>query len=627
MYWGERMNKILFCVSFFIFLLFCANTTIYSLAISIIVGFAGIAVFFVKKFQVKSFNSIFKEINDNKKNKKIFFLSVFISSIISCSFFYAWENNFELKKIIDTLHINSTVGLIIVYIIGLIFNFYFLYNFFTLYFSEIKTIISVQTNSADKLNYKQHIFIFIVAFVSITLLSTSSFLYPLNIWNDSNCFFTVGKSMLRGVIPYKDIFEQKGPLLYFLHALAALISYKTFFGVYIFEVIAAYVFLLFSYKTMCLFVDKKVICFLPILSFVVYSSYSFRYGDSAEEFCMPLIIYGLYVSLKSFKNKENISFKDALFVGITAGAVLWVKYSMLGFYVGWIILPAILMIRTKKIKELFKLVLQIALGVLIPSIVVLIYFAINNSLSDLFTVYFYDNIFLYSNAGSSSMLLNVIEGIYYAVINNRNAALFIVAGIIFMTIKKYNVINYLLMLVFTMMFIFMGAVSYGYYSLILSVFVPIGVAFCYDVLCKLKLTDKKSLKVIIHISQVAVCIILLVSGSNFYLIGTDKDNLVQYRFSEQINKVEDATLLNYGTLDIGVYTVSGIVPNNKYFAKLNINYEEMNKAQDECLKNKEVDFVVTRDQEINFDGYELVDEYDMYFTFKNFTYRLYQLVD
>lgn len=627
MYWGERMNRILFCVSFFIFLLFCTNTTIYSLGISVIVGFSGIAVFLIKRFQVKSFKSIFNELNDSKKNKKIFFLSVLISSIISCSFFYAWENNSDVKRIIDTLNINSTAGLIIIYVVGLIFNFYFIYNFFSLYFSKKNTIISVQTNNTDKLNYKQHIFIFIVAFISITLLSTSSFLYPLNIWNDSNCFFTVGKSMLSGVVPYRDIFEQKGPLLYFLHALAALISYKTFFGVYIFEVIAAYAFLLFSYKTMCLFVDKKVIYFLPILSFVVYSSYSFRYGDSAEEFCMPLIMYGLYVSIKSFKNKENISFKEALFVGITAGTVLWVKYSMLGFYVGWIILPAIVMISTKKIKELFKLVLQIALGVLIPSIVVLIYFAINDSILDLFTVYFYDNIFLYSNAGSSNMLLNVIGGIYYAVINNRNVALFIAAGIVFMAIKKHNVINYLLMLVFTMMFIFMGAVSYGYYSLILSVFVPLGVAFSYDALCKLKLTDKKSLKAIIQITQVAVCLILLVSSSNFYLLGTDKDDLVQYRFSEQINEIEDATLLNYGTLDIGVYTVSGIVPNNKYFAKLNINYEEMNKAQDECLKNKEVDFVVTRDQEINFDGYELVDEFDMYFTYKNFTYRLYQLAE
>ena len=42
----------------------------------------------------------------------------------------------------------------------------------------------------------------------ITLCSRSSFLYPLNNWDDANCFFTVGKSMFNGKVPYRDLIEQ-----------------------------------------------------------------------------------------------------------------------------------------------------------------------------------------------------------------------------------------------------------------------------------------------------------------------------------------------------------------------------------------------------------------------------------
>ena len=58
----------------------------------------------------------------------------------------------------------------------------------------------------------------LAAFVAITLMSECSFLYPINDWNDAQCFFTVGRTISSGKVLYRDIYEQKGPLLYFLHA-------------------------------------------------------------------------------------------------------------------------------------------------------------------------------------------------------------------------------------------------------------------------------------------------------------------------------------------------------------------------------------------------------------------------
>ena len=80
------------------------------------------------------------------------------------------------------------------------------------------------------------LFSFAVAFLVITVCSRSSFLYPINDWVDSQCFFTTGRAMFNGSVLYRDIYEQKGPLLYFVHGLAGLVSETNFIGVYLVEV-------------------------------------------------------------------------------------------------------------------------------------------------------------------------------------------------------------------------------------------------------------------------------------------------------------------------------------------------------------------------------------------------------
>ncbi len=88
----------------------------------------------------------------------------------------------------------------------------------------------------------------------------------------------------------------------------------------------------------------------------------------------------------------------------------------------------------------------------------------------------------------------------------------------------------------------------------------------------------------------------LVFGKNTKMLKTHQ-SLVQYQFGEIINKKKSATLLNYGFLDGGFYTVTGIIPNTRYFQKQNVDYKTFPyiiKVQNKVIKNKKVDFVVTK---------------------------------
>ena len=74
------------------------------------------------------------------------------------------------------------------------------------------------------------------ALAVLLIASTGSPLYATNFWTDTNIYFTIGRGMRQGLMPYTDLFDHKGPLLYVLYALGALVSDTSFFGVFLLEV-------------------------------------------------------------------------------------------------------------------------------------------------------------------------------------------------------------------------------------------------------------------------------------------------------------------------------------------------------------------------------------------------------
>ena len=90
----------------------------------------------------------------------------------------------------------------------------------------------------------RYLFCLLTAAVLMTLFSRSSFLYPFNNWSDTNVYMTIGREMLRGAVPYRDLFDHKGLLWYFIYAAANLISTSSYLGLYLIEVLSFSFFLL-----------------------------------------------------------------------------------------------------------------------------------------------------------------------------------------------------------------------------------------------------------------------------------------------------------------------------------------------------------------------------------------------
>lgn len=466
------------------------------------------------------------------------------------------------------------------------------------------------------------------AFGVIAVCSKSSFIYPFNDWDDPNCFFTVGKSMVNGIVPYRDLFEQKGPLLYFMHGLAWFISHDSFFGVYILESICAFFFLFGTYKTLRIYCDKKVIYLIPVLAAICYTSLPFKDGDSAEELSLPFIIYCLYIFIRSRKNNEKITRNEALTIGVLSGCVFWIKFSLVGIYIGWYLVYAISCVLKKQIKELAWTTLYIAAGVMISTVPYLIYFGVNHALYDWYEVYIYDNIFLYSEE-SSSVLMNILSGTGHFAEKNKTVFNFCLAGILlsFMERKEKNMWYYPSMMIFMLVLVYMGGRHYRYYSFVMDVFSVCGLICIYKLFLK-DVFDKYehllSKNAVLFSTVIVTVLVSFYLTPNRYLFGVKREEVPQYHFAQIIRQDKDATLLNYDFLDGGFYTTSGIFPNCKAFCRLNVDLDEMFELQERYVREGLCTYIVSKG-EIETDKYRLIEKMTFPYNDTEQTFYLYRL--
>ena len=496
----------------------------------------------------------------------------------------------------------------------------------------ISTLKSSSVTDKNKLTVGCLIFLFILAVISITVCSKASRLYPLNNWDDANCFYTVGRAAVNGQVIYKDIFEQKGPWLYFIYSFACLISGNSFLGAYLYEVASFFVFLIFSAKIILLFCDRKAVLLMPLLSAAVCTAPAFEQGGSAEEICLPMIVYGLYAGLRSIVNEKPVSRLEWLFIGITSGAVLWIKFSLLGFYLGCGVFLVFYYIKMKWQKGLVTFLFMLLAGEAIISLPVFAYFLINGALRELFDVYFYCNIFVYSvrpvDSRILAVLLNLFEGTKSLLYSFGFGVGMIIFGGVYLFFRSKRMFGFVLSsIVCAFLLIYIGGRRYIYYSLILSVFAPLGLVMLYKILEHIFREKNRCVRSINNAFGCCMLAYALLTAflwsPNVYMMKYSRSDMPQYKFAETISETENATILNFRFLDGGFYTASGILPSCRFFCGLNIPYATS--EQDRYVHDGDVDYLITRDMPLTFENYELVrvesfeahrNDYSVYYLYR-----------
>ena len=493
---------------------------------------------------------------------------------------------------------------------------------------------------------RDKLLLFAVASVTITVCSLSSPIYPFNDCVDTNCFFTVGKSALFGMVPYRDLYEQKGPILYALYSLCYLVSHRSFLGTWLLEIAAAYAFLGLSWRCHKLLTGERNLYHLLLTAVLVYTVPSFVKGGSAEELSLPLLMLPFYYGLRSLCFKRELTSRTGFLIGICSGAVLWIKFSMLGFFLGFILVLAYLMGKQRHWISMLKLFGSILFGVLVISLPILAYFAYHHSLSYLWQAYFYNNIFVYGRTSSvAGGVRGLGSGLMSMLTFNDVTLLLFLFSMIVLWKERQRILALHLFLCFGFAFlvIYIGGINLQYYSEILCIFIPMGLTLVYRLFNGMRAwlavsspettsnsSRDNSIADIFHWTSKAVhyreqniipnrmniavkkilipflFLLALFGSENSGMLQHHRSEMPQFIFADVLKDQPDTTLFNYGALDIGLYTTADILPSTRYFCMLNLQSDEMFSEMDRYMETGATEYIVSRGLTVESPCYNLI---------------------
>lgn len=486
----------------------------------------------------------------------------------------------------------------------------------------------------------------VTSFILLMICSRSSFLYPCNDWNDANSYFTMGKAFINGQVLYRDVYDQKGPYLYLLYGIAYMFSNSNFYGVFLLEILAIAVLLFFFYKIMNLFCERRIsLLLVPVMGAMMLSSKSFYWGGAAEEFCLPLLGYSLYASVRYFHIQKDLTpdIKMIFWNGLLAGIVMQIKYTMLGFYFAWMCMMLIAYMGKKDWRGLIKSCLVFLGAMFVTMIPWLVYFGFNHSLGDWYQCYIYNNVFLYSDLadiqnGLVNRIYQLAKLLLWLIIDNLSYFIFICLGLFYfflsLKIRWMEKLNVITMISFLFLGIYFGGANLPYYAIPFMVFcvlgfIPIGGMIQRIYYICMKGTRYRGL----FVWPIIFIVLLLTSGSfayhnsmNTYFMKQDQDDYFLFQFEKIVNKKNNPTLVTIGCLDAGLFTVADIIPNCRFFQTNGIDFNEMYLEQERYIKEGVTDFVLTRDivpDEIDKE-YTLAAQSPYEWDGRQFTYYLFR---
>ena len=225
-----------------------------------------------------------------------------------------------------------------------------------------------------------------------SILGTIIALYPNNPNNmtlpsrDSGVFLYVGWRFLNGDIPYRDVWDHKPPLIYFVDALGLTLTPHSLWGVWFLQII----FIFFTFLIIYNLLDQEFGIYAAIAGTVVLSSgllTILEKGNVTEEYALVFQAWCFWLFVNAWK--KDFPVRASFWTGVWAGLAFNFKQTTIGILITYALI--LLVVRLYQRKFPFKDFLSLLTGWLIPSIVLVTYLASQKALRD-----FWEQAFLYN---------------------------------------------------------------------------------------------------------------------------------------------------------------------------------------------------------------------------------------
>ena len=229
-----------------------------------------------------------------------------------------------------------------------------------------------QNRIANIVNSKYYpLLLLLVSFVFVTLFSRStSFLYAFE-GADPSIFKQMGRAILKGKIIYIDYFDNKGCLLYFIHAFGLWLGGD--FAIMLMQTVSLTITLFIWDKVLALYRPEKERMVCLIIALVLLLCF-YGAGDQTQEWCLPFISYPLLVYSHAYKTKSEIRSLQMLFIGLCFGVISFIQINNACAFLGFIAYVWIQYLLKKNFRKLFQSVGCFIVGWIIITIPCILYF-------------------------------------------------------------------------------------------------------------------------------------------------------------------------------------------------------------------------------------------------------------
>ena len=254
-----------------------------------------------------------------------------------------------------------------------------------------------------KLSLRELLYLIILFFILTGLMlifsTSTSPLYPNEYGYDSAFFRFIGDSILKGKTIYKDIWDHKGPVFYFLQAIGALHGTRNekISLIFVMQIcsLAASVYIMDRTDRLEAKTKHQRLRFALLLTCALSVCFTFFSGGEAgnltEEWSFVPICFSLFLFVKYALNASQIPThpcRYAFWHGINFALLAFTRINNAISICAGIVIIGIYLIYKRQWKNIFQNILSGVLGIAIITIPVMLYFQQKHALNDmLFAVF------------------------------------------------------------------------------------------------------------------------------------------------------------------------------------------------------------------------------------------------
>ena len=227
----------------------------------------------------------------------------------------------------------------------------------------------------------------------VSALGTLIALFPSNPNNmtlpsrDSGVFLYMGWRLLNGDVPYRDVWDHKPPLIYFVDALGLALTPDLLWGIWAIRFLFIFFTFFFIYKLL----DQEFGIFAALAGSITLTSgllTILEKGNVTEEYALVFQAVSFWLFVHAWR--RDFPLQSSFWVGVLGGCAFNFKQTTIGIWITYGLFLLVIRLVQKRLPV--KDLLSLLGGWLLPSIVIVLYLASQGAFIE-----YWEQAFLYSS--------------------------------------------------------------------------------------------------------------------------------------------------------------------------------------------------------------------------------------